>query len=1517
MSIPVVDPSDSAQPIVDTETYLHFRQGLQLQRRIEFLSDDDHDEINEMEELLPESTAKTIMNGNITDLGYAPQELDKFRMKDSNSRNLDGKWSKFHNKRETNKANSRESHVAKLRTPNGRHAVGKPEDSCSRIVVEYASSLRGGGDEKESTKSDGNVDYSGLYNKLCKYKQQILSDNSLDNEYSLYVEPLVHSHHSITNSTHEVFELDFYIRTNFLGPHGDTELKVLLLIGPVGIGKSLFCKRLQNEILSDWESPHDPTLCESQWFAIYIPLSSLKKSMAEAITETLERELFLTEEEIKVFQNADPSQRLLPQFVFILDGYDEHLQNIRIESLKNKADYVKNNFYEANKLGEQWKNAKIVVTCREENLCGIKRKDLLFAPLDEKFKEDSSEPMAAVPGSFLQRRIELLSDEQITSYLKKYCYVNPGAILIPETKSWSCVERLSKIIDFYQVREFARVPFLLWVIANVLPGLPYEEDKETVQSTALSKSFLIETFIDQMIKATFQHKSGLDEATEHHETHAGDEEQILRKIKDQLQKLALRLSNYERSKSVTETQDEKMLLELYPLVCWDENLSEIRFRQSIFQEFFVTRSLIEEINEVTNSKLDEKNEPLEDVLLNQKLLKHDASSYSIASFLRDAVRDEKITSNQLLYLIQLSKQPDGSETSRKVEETEESKIDWEEQGQHPIANGKDPEKSLNLKETKDNELQNEVSPNWLSPWSVAAANAITILNFTGYDFSKQDLSDISIPGAILCHGTFEGTNFAKSNLQGVDFSGSCLENTIFIHSNMRDVNFGKIPSLSLKKDTKSITYSPNGKYLAVDITEQTILFKSSADGISFHLKGIRSFPGKFASKISQPFSKDERKIVTFTETKHDNREIGIQLQIWDISSGQLLQKFELPIGDIDVLHFSPDLKGFILCKDGDFIKCDLSSKGPLQHFIQPKQKTYRNDYKFNEKLLLVGVDLGVRIHNLVTGKLIYTQRQRHTYYSEKIQLSSHRHQFVSATDNYAFLADYIRGNMLKDLKSRKVYSSSSLRWPVGLDGRSTVIERYDSPLCIQDLAHPADFINPLHPENPKIWRNYFLRADGEQIAVVNKTTISLFNLLPNQQNALLKGIYNKGLSLLGANISGSRGLSDENIRIFRDKKGYYYEFEDEVIKNCFLCSSKDAEKIQELSLVDAKLTNLSGLIIAKESRWPNLRKLDLSENRIGDDAGEAIAKSKTWKNLEELILSSTGIGSKTVSELIQNETWKNLKKLHLRANKIYDSHVGKLAECKIWVNLEDIDLSHNEITAKGAETLGNNTIWTQLKSLNLNSNDIRSAGAEKICQNTTWKNLQVLDLGCNSIDASGVAGLCQNQIWNKLVQLDLGSNPLFTEGALLLSENINWVNLEVLNLYYHALGDRGVERLSKNAVWSNLKTLNLGRNSIFTQGAVELSKNTTWKKLETLILVFNGLGDEGVRELSKNSSWVNLKKLDLGDNFITDVGAIELSKNTAWVNLQTLILTKNKITEEQANTLKVNPTWKLLENLEY
>lgn len=73
----------------------------------------------------------------------------------------------------------------------------------------------------------------------------------------------------------------------------------------------------------------------------------------------------------------------------------------------------------------------------------------------------------------------------------------------------------------------------------------------------------------------------------------------------------------------------------------------------------------------------------------------------------------------------------------------------------------------------------EDSPRSSKHKEIGAANAMTILVASKYDFSDQDLSNIRIAGAVLANGKFRGANLRGVDLsccltEGADFSGATL-----------------------------------------------------------------------------------------------------------------------------------------------------------------------------------------------------------------------------------------------------------------------------------------------------------------------------------------------------------------------------------------------------------------------------------------------------------------------------------------------------------------------------------------------------------------------------------------------------------------------------------------------------------------------------------------------------------------------------------------------------------------------
>jgi len=467
----------------------------------------------------------------------------------------------------------------------------------------------------------------------------------------------------------------------------------------------------------------------------------LKKPKSEAISEILAKELSLTEEEILLLQTSEPSNLLLPRLLFIFDRYDDIQDIHNLSSSKTYSDYESNNFYMSNKIETLWKNAKIIITCREENLKDVTRRDLLFAPINVEATE-----LLSFQGSFLQRKIEPFSDDQITCYLKKYCYsrqidrfegrkikssVSSSSllrVLTPRSpsSSWSWVIKFEKMLDNYNLKEHARIPFMLWVIVEVLASIANEEidqryitpalinemeskkdlnyDKikeeedigaekgpESYKLKILSRRFLIDSFVNQIIKSVAQKNVAASKIPENKGGAKQKQEEIVvveslaERIKQQVQNLALRLSNYSINTATDAAtnmhDDDSSLLELYPLIkeC-DGSLPQFSFNYPFLQEFFIAKKIEEELIEFTKSSHKGKSMKVPtEFLLNQRLLNRGASSNMIILFLRDAVRDERIAADQFVSLILLSqqKEEDNSQSVLRIIEQKELKSDFE------------------------------------------------------------------------------------------------------------------------------------------------------------------------------------------------------------------------------------------------------------------------------------------------------------------------------------------------------------------------------------------------------------------------------------------------------------------------------------------------------------------------------------------------------------------------------------------------------------------------------------------------------------------------------------------------------------------------------------------------------------------------------------------------------------------------------------------------------------------------
>ncbi|CAL6095250.1 Pentapeptide_repeats-containing protein [Hexamita inflata] len=98
--------------------------------------------------------------------------------------------------------------------------------------------------------------------------------------------------------------------------------------------------------------------------------------------------------------------------------------------------------------------------------------------------------------------------------------------------------------------------------------------------------------------------------------------------------------------------------------------------------------------------------------------------------------------------------------------------------------------------------------------SIAAANAITILNYSNYSFQKADFKNIKIPGANLSLAMMEGADLRGANLSNVDFQSAWLQKAKLDGADMNNVELGQRAYINCKSTINKLKFNKSQKYFA-------------------------------------------------------------------------------------------------------------------------------------------------------------------------------------------------------------------------------------------------------------------------------------------------------------------------------------------------------------------------------------------------------------------------------------------------------------------------------------------------------------------------------------------------------------------------------------------------------------------------------------------------------------------------------------------------------------------------------
>ncbi|KAF0516450.1 NACHT domain-containing protein [Gigaspora margarita] len=236
------------------------------------------------------------------------------------------------------------------------------------------------------------------------------------------------------------------------------EEDVLLILGGGGTGKSTFNRYLARRLWKEYDQqktkkPLIPSI------PLFIPLALIEKMVnqrKDLIEFYLREECKLTSETINALRER--------RFVFILDGYDE---------IANRNGH----FYNDYKFNE-WKNLKIIISCRPEYLGKEYKKK--FSPKNDERK-------------FQELTIAPFSQTEIVQYIRNYVNKNRSLSLDVDTYkslNWNVDIYIQRIEQMSQeVKELISNPILLKITLKVLPDLIIQ-----INRIVLYEQFLITWF---------------------------------------------------------------------------------------------------------------------------------------------------------------------------------------------------------------------------------------------------------------------------------------------------------------------------------------------------------------------------------------------------------------------------------------------------------------------------------------------------------------------------------------------------------------------------------------------------------------------------------------------------------------------------------------------------------------------------------------------------------------------------------------------------------------------------------------------------------------------------------------------------------------------------------------------------------------------------------------------------------------------------------------------------------------
>ncbi len=752
---------------------------------------------------------------------------------------------------------------------------------------------------------------SSLIEKIKTWRERIMNDKERQADLALYIASTV----TERVDDEKLFDLEEDVRT-FL----KSESRVMLLLGSSGLGKTLFGYYLEQQL---WKAYKSELSASSQPIPLFISLARLKHPNTEAIEETLKAIGF----EEKEFT----SLKKLP-FLFILDGADEI--------------NVRSNLYSSNKL-DAWSNAKLMFTCRLE---------YLMQPVCEYrnwFQPSSShlhhikKPISEI---VVERFMAPFSLDQIENYLKKYIEQNKENL----SENWSDWKQywhyFNKMPGLLKLIES---PYLLYIASSALPELGKQQnleaksqEKQEITRLSVYDAFVKYYFLRHIEKSKQHELSNVfkDNQSNIEETLLKYNQQIAIKLYeiDQVsiafQPEKVKAFSYTRLLTVLSAispwaeffgQDSKIQSKLLASPIKKTGDNHYAFLHPSLRDYFIARELFDQLVAImpslqSVSTASGDNKQIESHIANKTLSEEKVTQ----QILQSNPNFKKLTLNVKDKLLRYERQVLDFIVERLAREPEKKAVLW----------------AIIERSKQDAEV------------AKAAANAITILNAAGISFASRNLRKINIPGADLSSSILDNTQLQGANLTQVNLQGSWLCHANLSGAQLKDVNFGELPLLSLEGKCRSVQYSPNGRWLAMTSGNDIIVYDAQSRECIQMLKGhtdeVRSVAWDHESRCLASGSSDKT------------------ARLWDTSSGKELWMLEGHKDYVTSVAWDHESKRLVSGSDDNTVRLWETSSGKQLRVLQGHTDGVRSvAWDHESKRLASGSDdKTVRLWEASSGK---------------------------------------------------------------------------------------------------------------------------------------------------------------------------------------------------------------------------------------------------------------------------------------------------------------------------------------------------------------------------------------------------------------------------------------------------------------------------------------------------------------------------------------------------------------------